>query len=78
MIGVLAAGTLDPTGIMRKSITMQGIYVGSTAMFRDMNQAISAGQLKPIIDKRVAFDDAPQAYRAMKEAAHFGKIVIEF
>ncbi len=77
MIGVLTQGTVDPTQILRKSIRFNGIYVGSRAMFLDMNAAIEAGGVKPAIDRRFAFDDAREAYRCMEAAGHFGKIVIE-
>lgn len=77
VIGVLSQGTVDPTPILRKSIRLNGIYVGSRAMFLDMNAAIEAGGLKPAIDRRFAFADAPDAYRCMEAAGHFGKIVIE-
>ena len=77
MIGVLTRGTVDPTPMLRKSIRLDGIYVGSQAMFLDMNAAIEAGGMKPAIDRRFAFDDAREAYRCMEAAGHFGKIVIE-
>ena len=78
MIGVLTRGTVDPTPILRKSIRLNGIYVGSRDMFLAMNAAIESGGLKPVIDRRFAFADAPDAYRCMEAAGHFGKIVIEF
>ena len=78
MIGVLSQGTVDPTPILRKSIRLNGIYVGSREMFLAMNAAIEAGGLKPAIDRRFPFEDAPDAYRCMEAAGHFGKIVIEF
>ena len=78
MIGVLTQGAANPMPILRKSIRLNGIYVGSRAMFLDMNAAIEAGGLKPVIDRRFAFADAPDAYRCMEAAGHFGKIVIEF
>ena len=77
MIGVLTRGTVDPTPILRKSLRLNGIYVGSRAMFLDMNAAIEAGGLKPAIDRRFAFADSREAYRYMEAAGHFGKIVIE-
>jgi len=76
LIGVLTGGTIDPVAIMRKSITLQGIYVGSRRMFEEMNRAITASGLRPVIDRRFAFDEAPDAYRAMAQAGHFGKLVI--
>ena len=78
MIGVLTQGAVNPMPILRKSIRLNGIYVGSRAMFLDMNAASEAGGLKPVIDRRFAFADAPDAYRCMEAAGHFGKIVIEF
>ena len=78
MIGVLTRGTVDPTPILRKSIRLNGIYVGSRDMFLAMNAAIESGGLKPVIDRRFSFADAPDAYRCMEAAGHFGKIVIEF
>ncbi len=75
-IGVLTGGAINPTGIMRKSIRLQGVYVGSRAMFEDMNRAIAAHRLKPVIDRVFAFTEAREAFHHMKSAAHFGKIVI--
>lgn len=76
LIGVLTGGEINPTLIMRKSLTVQGIYVGSYRMFAEMNAAISLHRLEPVIDQSFAFDDAKSAYRAMEAAGHFGKIVI--
>ena len=76
-IGVLAGGQVNPRPIMSKSLTVQGIYVGSRNLFRDMNRAIAASGLRPVIDRTFGFDEAPEAYRAMRSAGHFGKLVIE-
>jgi NADPH:quinone reductase-like Zn-dependent oxidoreductase len=76
LIGVLTGGEINPMPILRKSIRLSGIYVGSTAMFEDMNAAIGASGMKPVIDETFAFADAPRAYHAMEAAGHFGKIVI--
>ncbi len=77
LIGVLAGGKIDPAQFMRRSIRMQGIYVGSRRMFLDMNRAIDAKGLKPVIDSRFGFGQAREAYRHMEGAGHLGKIVIE-
>jgi NADPH:quinone reductase-like Zn-dependent oxidoreductase len=79
LIGVLTgmSGATNPTSIMRKSITVRGIYVGSRAMFGDMNRAIEAHNLKPMIDQTFDFKDARSAYHAMRGAGHFGKLVIK-
>ncbi|WP_417512795.1 zinc-dependent alcohol dehydrogenase family protein [Minwuia sp.] len=79
LIGILTgvAGQASPTAIMRKSVTVRGIYVGSRDMFLDMNRAITTHGLKPVIDQTFDFDDARAAYHTMRGAGHFGKLVIE-
>lgn len=77
LIGVLTgAGTMDPMAILRKSIRMQGIYVGSRAMFEDMNRAMSLHKLRPVIDRAFPFEESREALAYMESAAHFGKIVV--
>ena len=79
LIGVLTGGTgeVNPMPVLMKSLTVQGIYVGSREMFEAMNQAIALHQLKPVIDRIFPLTEAQEAYRYMKSAAHFGKIVIQ-
>jgi NADPH:quinone reductase-like Zn-dependent oxidoreductase len=76
LIGVLTGGEINPTPIMRKSLTVHGIYVGGRAMFEAMNRGIAAAGLRPVIDREFAFADARAAYRHMQAAGHFGKIVV--
>lgn len=76
-IGVLSDAPVNPRPIMAKSITLQGIYVGPRRSFQDMNRAIAASGLRPVIDRTFGFEEAPGAYRAMQAAGHFGKLVIE-
>lgn len=76
LIGVLTGGEINPTPIMRKSLKMQGIYVGSRAMFESMNKAIEAAALIPVVDQEFSFEDAPAAYHHMRGASHLGKITI--
>ena len=79
LIGILTgiAGQISPTAIMRKSVTLRGIYVGPRQMFAEMNQAIATHDLRPVIDQTFAFEDAKDAYHTMRAAGHFGKLVIK-
>ena len=63
LIGVLTGGQMNPVMIMRKSIRLQGIYVGSRAMFLRMNRAIEANGLEPVIDRAFPFEEARDAYQ---------------
>jgi NADPH:quinone reductase-like Zn-dependent oxidoreductase len=77
VIGTLAgAGQINPRMINRKAITLRGIHVGSRDMLANMNRAIAATGLRPVIDKTFAFADAKQAYEYQAGGTHFGKIVI--
>ena len=53
-----------------------GIYVGSRAMFEDMNRAIALHKLRPVVDRVFPFDAAADAYRHLASGRHFGKVVI--
>ncbi|WP_193179770.1 zinc-dependent alcohol dehydrogenase family protein [Nisaea sediminum] len=76
LIGILTGGQINPVNVMRKSIRLQGIYVGSRRMFEDMNAAISLHGLKPVISETYELADARQAFHAMRAAGHFGKLVV--
>ncbi|MBC8338478.1 MAG: NAD(P)-dependent alcohol dehydrogenase [Rhodospirillales bacterium] len=78
LIGVLTdpGAKIAPVDIMRKSITVKGIYVAPAEMFRAMAAAIEEHRLHPVIDQVFDFEQARGAYHAMAEAGHFGKIVI--
>ncbi|MFD7505212.1 NAD(P)-dependent alcohol dehydrogenase [Streptomyces sp. NPDC059850] len=77
VIGVLADGDgVDPISVVRKGITLQGMYVGSREMFEEMNRALERHRLHPVIDRAFPFAEAPAAYRHFADRGHFGKVVI--
>lgn len=80
LIGVLTgfdppASSLFP--LVTRAVDLHGIYVGSRAMFEQMNQFFSQHEIHPVIDKTFPFDQAEEAYQFLKSGSHFGKIVIE-
>ena len=78
LIGVLTGfeSTVNPLTVLFKSLSVQGIYVGSREMFEAMNAAFSVNGLQPVIDRQFAFADARAAFHCMQAAGHFGKLVI--
>jgi NADPH:quinone reductase-like Zn-dependent oxidoreductase len=80
MIGVLAGASAEirTTLILFRTVRVQGIFVGSRAMFEEMNRAISTHGLRPVIDRAFPLTEAPQALRHMESGSHFGKIVLTF
>jgi NADPH:quinone reductase-like Zn-dependent oxidoreductase len=79
-IGVLSgAATSEPlalTPILHKQLHVQGIYVGSRAMFEQMNAAIATSGLQPVVDRVFGLNQVREAFLYMESASHFGKIVI--
>jgi NADPH:quinone reductase-like Zn-dependent oxidoreductase len=78
LIGFLAgaAATLNPVGLMLKGGSLQGIGVGSTAMFEALNRAIEVNRIKPVVDKIFPFEKAADAYRCLASGDFVGKVVI--
>jgi NADPH:quinone reductase-like Zn-dependent oxidoreductase len=80
VIGVLsgtdAGAGVDVRSILTKSVHINGIYVGSRAMFERMNTAIVANNLKPVIDRIFPLAEARSAFEHMQHGSHFGKIVL--
>jgi NADPH:quinone reductase-like Zn-dependent oxidoreductase len=78
LIGVLAggAGEVAMFPILMKNIRVQGIFVGSRAMFEDMNRAIALHGLHPVVDRVFPLAEAPQAVRHLESGGHFGKVVV--
>lgn len=82
VIGVLsgtgtdAGAGVDVRTILSKSIHVNGIYVGSRSMFERMNAAITANQLRPVIDRVFPLAEARDAFEHMRSGSHFGKIVL--
>ncbi|MBI4862962.1 MAG: NAD(P)-dependent alcohol dehydrogenase [Candidatus Riflebacteria bacterium] len=78
LIGVLAgnAAGVNPTPVLMKGITLQGIFVGSRQMFSEMNRAVAQSGLVPVVDRVFPLEEARQAFAHMESGAHFGKIVL--
>jgi NADPH:quinone reductase-like Zn-dependent oxidoreductase len=76
LLGVLTQGTIVPHPLMAKAGTLRGLLVGSRALFEDLNTAIEANKIKPVIDKVFPFEQAVEAYQYQASQQLFGKVVI--
>ncbi len=70
-------GGVGPGALIGGAKTLAGIMVGSRTMLEDLVRFIDVTGIRPVIDRRFAFDDALAAYRYMKSGEHFGKVVVE-
>ncbi len=78
LIGVLSGrdGDTNPHPLMLKNASMTGIFVGSRAMFEEMNTAIAVNRMEPVVDRVFSFDETADAFGYQLAGKHFGKVVI--
>jgi len=58
--------------------TVRGLLVGSRVQFEEMNHAIEANKIKPVVDKKVfTLEEAKEAYQYMWDQKHLGKLTIK-
>lgn len=79
VIGVMTRpeGDLSPYPLMSKFAMVRGIFVGTREHFDGLMKAVTVNELHPVVDKTFDFDAAPEAYKYLKSAQHFGKVVIK-
>jgi NADPH:quinone reductase-like Zn-dependent oxidoreductase len=79
LIGVLTGkGASDDSlfPMVTKNADLNAIYVGNREMFEQLNGFLVEHQIRPVIDRSFAFEEAPAAYDYLRSGAHFGKVVI--
>lgn len=77
LIGVLAGkGDVNLMPVLMKGVCVQGIFVGSRAMFEAMNREIGVEQLRPVVDQVFSFGEIQAALKHLEAGAHFGKICL--
>jgi NADPH:quinone reductase-like Zn-dependent oxidoreductase len=81
LIGVMTRpeGDLSPYPLMMKNATLRGIFVGFLPRedFEGLMRAVAVNRLHPVIDSAFDFEAAPEAFKHLKSAQHFGKVVIK-
>lgn len=80
IIGMLGGNEelLPFRALVGKNARLQGVSVGSRAMYARMLAVIESHAIVPVIDSTYPFSHAVEAFRALQRGEHFGKIVIEF
>jgi NADPH:quinone reductase-like Zn-dependent oxidoreductase len=78
LIGVLTGrrAPINPYSLMWKQASLHGIRVGTREMFEQMNRAIDANGITPVIHTVVPFQSALDAWRLQASGNFVGKIVI--
>lgn len=79
LIGVLTgfAGEVATGAMLSNQIRISALSVGSRADQEDMIRAITANQLKPVIDRRFQLQEIVAAFKYFESQKHFGKVCLE-
>ena len=88
LVGAMAGREdhLDLGNVLRRRLTLRAMTMRSLPLERKIALArlfeqrltplFESRKLQPLVDRTVAFNDAPEAHRCMEAGAHLGKIVI--
>ncbi len=72
----LALKRIRLIGVTFRTLDIPGKIALRDAMMRDLGTALSAGDLKPVVDRTFPLDEAEAAQDYMAANKHFGKIVL--
>lgn len=70
------AAQVDVAAMFAAGATVRPIAVGNRMQLEAMTQAVARYELRPVIDKVFAFDQAPEAFAYYLSGSNFGKVVI--
>jgi NADPH:quinone reductase-like Zn-dependent oxidoreductase len=78
VIGMLtgAYGTFDTLPVLRKTLSLQGVVLGSVEMLERMIGTLEALQVKPVIDRVFEMQDIASALKYLESGRHIGKVVV--
>lgn len=76
LVGLLSGGPTLSEAFFYRGLSLHSIRVGSREQFEQMCRAIEAHRLRPVIERVFGFDEVPQAFEALGQGRHFGKLVV--
>ena len=68
---------IDLRFLFTRQYALMGSYMGTKAELLRAAQFFFAGQLRPMVDRTFALEDAAAAHRYLEERKQFGKVVLE-
>ncbi|MBF9028779.1 zinc-binding dehydrogenase [Rhodobacterales bacterium HKCCE3408] len=69
--------TLFLPAILTRRVTLQSVTVGSRQDFEALVRALDLHGIRPVVDRTLPFEDAPEAFRTLETQAGFGNICVE-
>lgn len=72
-----AIAEIDVRRLFWNQLSIVGSTMGSVTDVSDMLRLVAGSKLRPIVDRVVPFDEAPDGLRLLDAGGQFGKIVVE-
>jgi len=76
VVGLLGGPPALDFGFFMQGVSVHPIRVGSREQFEQMNRAIGAHRLRPVIDSVYGFDEAREALQRVAAQQQVGKVVV--
>jgi len=78
LVGLITGWPNAVSSMFSSGVDITSVKVGSRADYEALNRAVSFHKQRPMIDRRFAFEQFPDALRYLKSGRHLGKIVVNF
>lgn len=80
LIGVLTGfeGVTPTAKLMAKQAKLQGLIVGNRLQQQDFVRALNQTGIRPVIGDKWPLEELAEAFKHQQQAAHFGKICVEW
>ncbi len=72
-----ATAEIDVRRVFWNQLSIIGSTMGSVTDVSDMLRMVAGTRMRPIIDRTVSLDAAPEALRLLESGGQFGKVVVE-
>lgn len=67
---------IDVLSLIHQQATIRGLEVGGMHQFKEMNRAIEAWDLHPVIERIFPLEEIQEALKYLESGSHFGKVVV--
>jgi NADPH:quinone reductase-like Zn-dependent oxidoreductase len=73
--GTEGAKPIDPATLFTAGAVLRPVATGSRAHFLELNRAVAAHRLRPVIDRVFSFDRVAEAFAYCESGGGFGKVI---